>query len=273
MQQDSFVFDFHTHHDRCGHAEGKVEDYVQSAIKQGMHLIGISDHTPYFHSEQDQLRPGIAMAKSELTKYVEEVLYLKEKYADKITVLLGIESDYFPNHIDVYRQELLKYPFDYMIGSVHFVDDISIFKKERWDGLTDAEKVKTKESYYQLIEASARSGLFQILGHLDAMKGFYPEFSAIETEAVNQTLKVIGEQELVIEINTSGKTKDCGGWYPSEEMLERALFYQVGVTFGYDAHDPSRVGDEFEQVKVKLKEIGFKEMAYFINKKRYHMTI
>ena len=67
---------------------------------------------------------------------------------------------------------------------------------------------------------------------MDAMKGFYPAFSSIESAALEHTLKVIGENNVAIEINTSGNTKDCGGWYPSDEILERALFYGVNVTFG-----------------------------------------
>ena len=58
-------------------------------------------------------------------------------------------------------------------------------------------------------------------------------------------------------MNTSGKTKDCGGWYPADDILERALFYNVKVTFGSDAHTPERIGDDFERVQKRLKEIGF----------------
>ena len=83
------------------------------------------------------------MAKSELVPYIEEVLRLKEKYEEKIHVLLGMESDFFPDHIEVYRDQYLLHPFDYLIGSVHYVQDISIFKKERWEGLTYQERDKT----------------------------------------------------------------------------------------------------------------------------------
>lgn len=262
-------FDFHTHHERCGHAIGTIEHYIKAGIEKGLDFIGIADHSPYFYSEEDQLYPTIAMAKSELVNYVNEVLRLKEKYHGKIQVLLGIESDFYPQYIDIYREQLNVYPFDYIIGSVHYVDDVSIFKKGRWEGLTKEQKMQTKEKYYELIDQSARSGMFQILGHIDAMKGFYPEFSSIETEAVEQTLQIIAEHDIAIEINTSGKTKDCGGWYPADEILERALFHGTKVTFGSDAHTPDRVGDELELVQKRLKEIGFKEWAYFIQKKRY----
>jgi len=259
-------FDLHTHHDRCGHAEGVIRSYIEAAIAEGLQVIGISDHSPYFAEEEEQPWPGIAMAKSEFARYVTEVLTLKEEYRDRIEVLLGVESDFFPEHADIYRRIYEQYPFDYIIGSVHRSDGVSIFNKKRWEGLAKAEKVRQKELYYDLIRQSAESGMFQILGHIDAMKGYYPEFSAIQTEAVENTLRIIGENGLAIEINTSGKTKHCGGWYPSDEILERALYNGVSVTFGSDAHIPSRVGDEFELVKQRLKEIGFKEWVFFRQK-------
>jgi histidinol-phosphatase (PHP family) len=261
-------FDLHTHHDRCGHAKGTIKDYVESAIDKGLSIIGISDHSPYFSSEEDQPYPHISMAKSQFQEYVQEVLQLKQQYSGKIDVLLGVESDFFPEQVEKYRSCFKPYPFDYIIGSVHHVDGVSIFKKDRWEGLTEHQKLQTKDNYYHLIEKSARSGMFQILGHIDAMKGYYPAFSTIQTKAIEHTLKVIGENDMAIEINTSGKTKDVGGWYPSDEILELANHYGVRVTFGSDAHIPDRVGDEFELVREKLKEIGYKDWVYFKEKKR-----
>ncbi len=90
------TFDLHTHHYRCGHAEGQIEDYIKAAIEKGLQYIGIADHSPYFYSEEDQLYPGIAMPISGFEAYVQEVLHLKEKYKNQIHVLLGVESDFFP---------------------------------------------------------------------------------------------------------------------------------------------------------------------------------
>jgi histidinol-phosphatase (PHP family) len=261
-------FDLHTHHERCGHAVDTIRDYVEAGIKHGLQAIGISDHSPFFARKEDHAEPYIAMAKSEFSNYVEEVLRLKEAYKNKIEVLLGVESDFFPEHADVYRAVYDKYPFDYIIGSVHQTNGVSIFNKNRWKGLSEAEKVAVKETYYDQIRQSAQSGMFQILGHIDAMKGFYPSFSSIQTKAVEDTLKMIGECGLAIEINTSGNTKDCGGWYPSDDILELALHYGVEVTFGSDAHKPSRVGDEWEQVNKRLKEIGFREWVFFRQKQK-----
>jgi histidinol-phosphatase (PHP family) len=266
-------FDLHTHHIRCGHAESEIKDYIEAAIAQGLQVIGISDHSPYFGSKVEQEQPKIAMGKSEFSHYIAEVLALKEEYKNQIEVLLGVESDFFPEHAELYRQIYAKYPFDYIIGSVHQVEQLSIFNKNRWNGLQEAKKRQVKEQYYDLIRQSARSGMFQILGHIDAMKGFYPEFSDIQTDAVEETLKIIGEQGIAIEINTSGKTKTCGGWYPSDEILEFALFYKVDVTFGSDAHKPSRVGDDLTKVQQRLREIGFTEWVYFRQKVKQSVSL
>lgn len=273
MSIEIMRFDLHTHHDRCGHARGGIRDYIEAAISNGLKVIGISDHTPYFSSEEDHPFPRITMAKSQFPEYVKEVLQLKKQYAGKIDVLLGIEADFFPEEVGKYRPYFERYPFDYIIGSVHHVDGVSIFKKDRWEGLSSQDKVRTKETYYHLIEKSARSGLYQILGHIDAMKGYYPEFSSIQTAVVEQTLKVIAESDIAIEINTSGKTKYVGGWYPADDMLEMALHYGVKVTFGSDAHDPERVGDEFDEVQSRLKEIGFREWVYFKEKERITVAL
>lgn len=257
-------FDLHTHHVRCGHADGNIEDYILAGIEAGLQVIGISDHSPYFYHAEDQPSPGVAMAKSDYANYINEVLRLKEKYAGRIEVLLGMESDYFPEHVETYRKAYEGVPFDYLIGSVHQVSGVSIFNRNRWKKLDEAGHINEKKSYYELIEQSARSGMFDILGHIDAMKGYYPAFSDIPAlEPIDNALRTIGECGVSIEINTSGSTKDCGGWYPSDDILERALHYGVNVTFGSDAHKPSRVGDEWELVASRLKEIGFKQWVFY----------
>lgn len=263
-------FDLHTHHDRCGHASGKIKDYIEAAIQAGISAIGISDHSPYFAHELDQPQPGIAMARSDFPNYVAEVLRLKEQYKDRIEVLLGVESDFFFDQIESYRKAYEPFPFDYIIGSVHQTKGISIFNRNRWKGQNEAAQIAVKKDYYDLIRRSAKTGLFQILGHIDAMKGYYPLFSDIpgaEAE-IDDALKIVSDNDISIEINTSGKTKLCGGWYPSDALLERALHFGVDVTFGSDAHVPERVGDEWELVQKRLREIGFSRWVFFRQKQK-----
>jgi histidinol-phosphatase (PHP family) len=266
-------FDLHTHHDRCGHAIGDLSEYIEAAISEGMHMIGISDHSPYFAAVEDQLKPGIAMAKSEFPNYINEILRLKESYEHRIEVLLGVESDFFPEHRDLYQAIYSSYPFDYVIGSVHIMNGHSIFDRKRWEGMTEAELLVHKERYFDFIQQSARSGMFDILGHIDAIKKDCPLFPLIRTNEVEKTIKTISECDVVIEVNSSGKLFSCKDWFPSEEILQMAHYYGVKVTFGSDAHRPERVGDEWERVKLKLKEIGYKEWAVFRNRKREMLAL
>lgn len=261
-------FDLHTHHDRCGHASGTIEDYVKSAIEAGISAIGISDHSPYFAHEHDHPQPGIAMARSEFPNYIAEVLRLKAKYEGMIEVLLGVESDYYPDHIDLYRSTYEQYPFDYIIGSVHQTRGVSIFNRTRWKKLPEDRHAEEKRHYYELIRQSADSGVFQVLGHIDAMKGYYPGFADIAgaEDAIDEALQAVARNDIALEINTSGKTKDCGGWYPTDALLERALHFGADVTFGSDAHVPGRVGDEWDDVQRRLREIGFKRWVFYRQK-------
>ncbi|MFD2705734.1 histidinol-phosphatase [Salibacterium lacus] len=260
-------FDLHTHHYRCGHARGDIEDYIQAALDRGLDVIGISDHSPYFGLEADHPYPGLTMAKSDFPGYVKEVQQLKEKYKDRIEVLLGVESDYLEASARTYQSVYEAYSMDYIIGSVHFVNGINIFDKTRWFGLGEKEILDVKEEYYRLIEKSAKSGMFQVLGHIDAIKGYFPDISDVPTDKVDQALRTIGEEQTAIEVNTSGKNKDCGGWYPSDDILERAHHYNVPITLGSDSHDPERIGDDLEQVRNHLKAVGYREWYFFRNKK------
>lgn len=93
-------FDLHTHHFRCGHADGSIRDYIEAGINAGLGVIGISDHTPYFGSPSEQAFPKIAMAKSELVHYVEEVLSCRKNTKAKLmccSVLNPIISRNMPN--------------------------------------------------------------------------------------------------------------------------------------------------------------------------------
>jgi len=245
------VVDYHTHHARCGHAAGEIEEYVQAALALGMEEIGVSDHAPIYWKEGDHPLPHSAMARSALEVYVEEVLALKEKYAGRIRVLLGLEADYAPGFEEAYREVLSRYPFDYVIGSVHYSHGLHIYQRERWvEGL---DPVYVYEEYFRLVRESARSGLFDILGHITGIMvyGSRPPQEWLETEW-DRTAAALGESGVAIEVNSSGYRKGTGGPFPAPELLRRCLAAGVPVTYGSDSHHPSEVGHAREEVACLL---------------------
>ncbi|MGW0521491.1 histidinol-phosphatase [Crossiella sp. NPDC003009] len=267
------TFDLHTHHSRCGHARGELRSYIEAAISHGLDIIGVSDHSPFFADPAEQPLPGVAMAKSEFPAYLDEAIRLRAEYRDRITVLVGVESDYFPEHAELYASIYARYPLDYVIGSVHVLDGVDLFRRERWQGASKADLRKAKEDYCDLVARSASAGMFDILGHIDVIKAVCPEIAEIDTPAVDTMLDAIVAADVVVEVNTSGKTKDCGGWYPADDLLERAQRRGVKMTFGSDAHDPERVGEEHELVRKQLKEMGFREWYVFEQRRRIRLPL
>jgi histidinol-phosphatase (PHP family) len=233
--------DYHTHHERCGHAQGSIEDYIQAAIALGLEEIGISDHAPIYWLEGDHPLPRTAMPRSQLEPYVEEVLALKRRYEGRIRVLLGLESDYAEGFDDTYREVLSRYPFDYVIGSVHFCQGLHIYQQERWAGGADPSEVYPE--YFRLVRESARSGLFDVLGHITAIMvlGPRPPAALLERE-FGETARVLAETGVAIEVNTSGLRKGLPEPFPAGDLLRRCTAAGVPVTYGSDAHRPSEVG-------------------------------
>ncbi|MGH8794759.1 MAG: histidinol-phosphatase [Stackebrandtia sp.] len=262
------MFDLHTHHDRCGHARGGLRDYVEAALRAGLDTLGFSDHSPFFAEPVDHVKPWVAMAVGEFPSYVEEAIRLREEYRGRIRLLVGVESDYIPQHAQLYADRYKKFPLDYVIGSVHLLDGVDVFQRSRWETADEAQLRDAKERYCDLVARAARSGMFDILGHVDVIKANCPRMERVDTPASDRMLRAVADADVVMEINTSGKTKDCGGWYPSPELIERACRYGVKVTFGSDAHVPERVGDEHDAVRRRLKEIGFREWYVFEQRKR-----
>jgi histidinol-phosphatase (PHP family) len=239
--------DYHTHHERCGHARGGIEDYVRAALALGLEEIGISDHAPIYWLDGDHAMPGTAMRRSELEGYVEEVLTLKQRYAGRIAVRLGLESDYHPEFEAEYREVLFRYPFDYVIGSVHQCLGVHIYDQRRWQAGADPAEVYAE--YFRLVRLSARSGLFDVLGHVTGIMAYGPRppADALEREFA-ETAAVLAQTGVAVEVNTSGLRKGGPEPFPAGALLRRCLEAGVPVTYGSDSHQPSEVGHARELV-------------------------
>lgn len=235
------TYDYHTHHYRCGHAQGTIEEYIQAALALGLEEIGISDHAPLYWLEGDHPQTGSAMARSHLADYVDEVLSLRKKYDGRIRVLLGLESDYFENWDEVYRDALGPYPFDYLIGSVHYVHGMHIYDTRRWRECTDPDQHYTE--YFRLVRASARSGLFDVLGHTTGLLAYGPApDTTLLAREFAETAAVVAECGVGVEINSSGIRKGGTEPFPTGALLRQYREAGVPLTYGSDSHLPSEVG-------------------------------
>lgn len=271
------LIDYHTHHVRCGHAVGELESYVQQAIKLGYSHIGLSDHMPLFHVNPAEYYPEVAMPIEELPRYIEECFYLQDKYKNDIEVRVGLEGDYVEGFEEEIKQIISAYPFDYVIGSVHFLKewDITDYRQvHHWENKDVLEVYKT---YYDAVQKAAKSGLYDFLGHIDAIKRFTYQPKAEDRDAwyglERSTLEVIADCGVPIELNASGLSKPCAEMFPSERMLKQACELGIRVTVGSDAHDPLKVGENIDAARKLLSEIGYTELATFKQRKRFMVSL
>ncbi len=225
--------DLHNHTLLCNHATGTVNEYVEAAIACGTEYFGFSDHAPMRYDLEYR------MSFEEMDLYEQWVKEAQERYKDKITVLLGYEVDYLPGYMD---ERVLKRSCDYLIGSVHFIDEWGFDNPEfigRYDHV-DMDEVYSR--YFGLMEHMAKSGNFDIVGHFDLLKvfKFFPR-SDIRLLAKN-ALKAIKKADMAIEINVSGLRKPVREAYPSQGLLEEIVSLDIPITFGSDAHRIDQVG-------------------------------
>ena len=89
---------YHTHTTRCGHAEGTEEEYILTALRCGFKVLGFSDHTPWAYATPGFVS-SIRMLPSQLDDYVLTLRRLREKYADKLHIRIGLEAEYFPAYL------------------------------------------------------------------------------------------------------------------------------------------------------------------------------
>jgi len=256
--------DYHLHTPLCRHATGEPGDYAARAVAVGFTEIGFSDHSPMRQDDFDDWR----MRADQLDEYVEKVRRAQKDFP-KLAIRLALEVDYLPGHEDWIRDLAARHPWDYLIGSVHYVSggwDIDNPKKLSLWKNHDAFEVWAE--YFDWLTRAAESGLFEIIGHADLPKkfGFRPHRDC--TPLYERFLAAAKKHDCAIELNTAGLRKDCKEIYPNREILQLAFQKGVPITFGSDAHALEEVGMNFAEAVQLAREVGYKECRRFKQRRR-----
>lgn len=248
--------DLHNHTYLCNHAEGEIEEYVLKAIELGIDIYGFSEHAPMKNFED-----GYRLLVKDQIFYQNSILALKEKYKNKIDILLGYEVDYIEG--DYLLDEIIKAPVDYLIGSVHYLDQWGFDNPEFIGEYEKRDIDKIWEEYFKAMQSMARTSSFDIVGHFDLMKvfNFLPKKSM--KELCFEVLKEIKKANMVLEINSAGFRKAPLEQYPSCEILELAFDLDIPITFGSDAHKVDQIGLFYNEVTLLASQVGYKECISF----------
>ena len=255
--------DLHNHTTRCNHAEGTVDEYIQKAIELGIDIYGFSEHAPM------DFDPEYRLKFEEMEAYTTDILTAKETYKNDIHILLGYEVDWLPSHMD---ERVLNANVDYLIGSVHFIDKWSFDNPEFIGGWKEKNIDEIWQAYFEATEAMAKSGKFDIVGHLDLIKIFkFMPKQDIRLLAKN-VLKAIKTSNMVIEINTAGLRKPVGEMYPSRTLLEEAYDLGIPITFSSDAHAVEQIGTGYDLATALAKDVGYTKAVTFQGRDKQLIT-
>ena len=258
--------DYHMHTPLCHHADGPMEAYVERAIELGLREVGFSDHNPL----PNGFGANVRMKESELEYYVNRVLDLRFQYHGKIDVMLGLELDYVEGLEDYVAKQIAAYPWDYIIGSVHYLDrDCRIGSwSKNYPGTADEQYAR----YFALIRQLSSSGLCDVLAHLDVVKRCTHPPTQRGLDEISATLAEIARAGVCMEINTSGyrhpELVNDPQPYPALPVVEQAVALGIPLTVNSDAHAPDQVGLKFAAIESFLLKCDCRELARFDRRKR-----
>ena len=255
----SMPADYHMHTPLCRHATGEPVDYARRAVELGLTEIGFSDHSPMPRDDFDNWR----MFDRQLDEYVGKVR-LAQKEFPQLTIRLALEVDFLPGHEDWIRALAARQPWDYFIGSVHYVS-------ESWDIDNPAKLSEWKKRdafavwqiYFERLALAAESKLFDVIGHADLPKKFGIRPAQDCTPLYEKFLNAAAKAGCAIELNTAGLRKPCQEIYPSRNFLELAFHKHIPITFGSDAHAPEEVGMNFSDAVALARSVGYTETLRF----------
>ena len=261
-----------SYHNHTVWSDGRstISELVASARGSGVTELGISDH---FAITPDGRSPDWSIQTDKLDAYVENVLRAA-KSANDITIRLGVEVDFFPETLEASINLLKPYPLDFIIGSVHFINEFVIdLNTDSWEKISQEEKNQVWQTYWHHIAAVAKSGYFDFIGHFDLPKKFkfYPDVDL--TADALAALDAIAAVDAALEINTSGWHKPVGEAYPTLFYLEEARRRNIPLLINADSHYSNHVIRDFERARELASAAGYTELARYEKRKRYTYPI
>ena len=263
----SLPADYHMHTPLCRHAKGEPVEYAKHAVAIGLDEIGFSDHSPMRQDNFDNWRMNL----DQLDEYVEKVRKAQKDFS-QLNIRLALEVDYLPGHESWIRELAARHPWDYFIGSVHYVsDNWAIDDPQKLSEWNHRDSYEVWTVYFERLMKAAESKLFEIIGHADLPKKFGHRPSRDCNPLFKKFLEAAKKSGCAIELNTAGLRKDCREIYPSREILQIAFQKGVPITFGSDAHAPAEVGMNFAEAVQLARCVGYTECRRFVQ--RQHRSV
>jgi histidinol-phosphatase (PHP family) len=242
--------------------------YVERARSRAVGEIAFTEHVNRFTAahgwHSNAWWRGVAV--EDLDRYREAVQAAKDA---GLPVLFGIEMDWLPERKAEIAALLDAHPFDVVLGSVHFLDDLAVDHQD-WDRLS-AEEVWSE--YLEQLAAAARSGLFDVLAHPDLPKVWGRRFPPALAERRDATIDAIAVSGVAIECSSAGLRKPVRDLYPDPDWLARFRAAGVPATLASDAHRPEDVARDYPTAVAALRGAGYDTITRFRARKGEQVSL
>ena len=271
--------DYHMHLERGPWTLAWLDKFVEVAWERGLTEIGFSEHPHRFRECRAMYPPPAAIppwVDEACTESLESYLRLIEdaRRAER-PVKLGLEWDFIPGYEAEVERHLRAYPWDYAIGSVHWLPPEKAggmwwgFDTRQQAGEWDTRDVlQVYTQYFRLITNAAETGLFDVIGHADVIKVFGHRPAADISDLYAAAAAAFARAGVCAEINTAGWRKPVGEIYPARPFLDACRRAGVPTLINSDAHAPEDVGRDFDRAAALAREIGYVDVATFAARKR-----
>jgi len=260
------LIDYHLHIERGPYTLEWLKEFVEQGKSRGVAEFGFSEHCYRFTQARHLLDNPWATKRcsADVEEYIALILSAKAK---GLPVKLGLEADYIPGKEEEIRYFINSYPLDFVIGSVHWLDDWGFDLEETLPRWKKADTDEVYRQYFSFVQQAAKSKLFDILGHLDLVKIFGYRPTGDMTTLYEQTVKVIAESGCAIEVSTAGLRKKVGEIYPLPSILKLCRENNVPITLSSDAHKPDEVAENFELAVKLIRDSGYQSLMSFTARK------
>lgn len=271
--------DFHTHSCFSTDSESRVEDMLSIAESKGLSYLCLTDHIDLDYPGSTPKQPLFHFSP---TEYFEALSPLKHKNQTKVSLLLGVEFGLRPHRPDLNAQmnQILKdYPFDFVLGSLHLIQNIDPFYPEFWNNRTAED---TLTLYFdELLTSITEYQNFDSLSHFDYVLRYIPKelgekkysYEMYQT-VIDNILKLIIFREQALEINTKGFLTDLNSFHPNLSVLDRYL--ELGgtlFTIGSDAHATKHIALEYKKTRELLLSHGVTKYCIYQNRKPEYLSL
>lgn len=237
----------------------------------GIDEIGFSEHAYRFRqTEEIWPRNWGLKAVEDADEYVTLVEALKK---DGYPVKLGVEVDFAPGIETSLDNFIRTYPWDYVMGSVHFIGDWGFDRPDQAYLWKETNIDEAYRQYFKLFGEAAKSRLFDIMAHPDVVKvfGYWPNCSM--SKDYQRCAEILAEVNVCFEINTAGLRLPAGELYPTGEFMKTLVSAGVPAIISSDAHRPEDVGQGFDLAFSYAREHGIKHLIKFYQRERTQIEV